>query len=87
MTSDTDMTNDDDMNSDTDRSTDILTRLGYKLRPGASMVWLLHVITSKDLLEPDGLHETVTVGQPSTATKTAAVQGLLQEACSPGAQQ
>ena len=72
---------------DTDHSTDILTSLGYKLRPGASMVWLLHVTTPDNLLEPDGLHESVTVGQPSPATKTAAVQGLLQEPCPPGAQQ
>ena len=51
------------------------------------MVWLLHVTTCKDLLEPDGLHDTVTVEQHSPATRTAAVQGLLQEACSPDAQQ
>ncbi len=70
------------MNTDINHSTDILTSLGYKLRPGASMVWLLHMTSSQDLLEPDGLHETVFVELPSTATTTAAIQD-----CSPDAQQ
>ncbi len=35
-----------------------------------------HVTTLTDRLESDGHHEAVTVGLPSTATKTAAAQGL-----------
>ncbi len=74
MTSNTDMTSGNDMNSDTDHNTDMFTSLGYTLRPVQARSGCCdeqHVTTFTGGLESDGLHEVVTVGLPSTATKTA----------------